>query len=124
MPEIDDPVLVYVHSPENVSSACRLCLWRNLPGESLVVVGIQGRRPTCYCAVCYEHLRELGRDCLPELMPKVSPGSEVWLGYLPEIQIKDDDPLRLFWPEPEIDLPLWRQQVDGIRSRRGEDRGF
>lgn len=95
-------------------SACRLCHLRNKPNpqggfEPMVEIEATLHVPhrVYYCVVCYDFLKvkavEGGSD-LPDS------SALPWTGIVPAYLVKDLDPLRLFYPEDNIELGAWRQK--------------
>ena len=103
------------------SSACRLCGWRNRIDELMFFVRCEppaGKTAVAfgYCPPCWSYIQQHADGCL-DALPRL-PVRDKWITVqLPAFQIKGDDPLKLFWPEPEIDRPLWLKRLKELRSK-------
>lgn len=98
-----------------VSAQCRLCQLRPAADAILVYVKVYdgSQAAQYYCPDCYEFLRKRAVSdfkllTYDELVPRGIHGVEI---AIPAYYIKEHNPLSLYFPEPEIDLPLYRQRA-------------
>lgn len=98
-----------------VSAQCRLCQLRPSADAILVYVKVYdgSQAAQYYCPDCYEFLRKKAANDF-----KLQPfDSLIMLGIhgteiaIPAFFIKEHNPLLLYFPEPTIDLPLYRQRA-------------
>lgn len=106
-------------SLEAVSSCCRFCL-RRTGYKPVVVVNLMDSDSsaefTFYCTTCYKKLRELALPSMPSLPALEHFEKKPDMIRVPAYLIKDNDPFKLFFPDP-IDLGLWRQKLHGIKPK-------
>jgi hypothetical protein len=100
-----------------VCSQCRLCKQRNkaVKGNVSPLVEVETFCPgssakrSYYCSECYEYLlaRMEDQKLLPALIKIKDSAQE---SEVPLYLVKQDDPLRLYYPTDEIDLGLWKKK--------------
>lgn len=108
-------------SLRKVCSQCRLCLIRHTAGEfNVYIKAYDGHQTaTYYCPECYGYLRQraLEEVAYPEISMLALKGKSGLEITVPMWLVKDRDPLKLYYPEPLIDLPLYRKRkLDRIAS--------
>jgi hypothetical protein len=98
-------------------SVCRLCSDRNQFDEPLFKLWIEGDNihRGYYCSYCYSYLILQAKDLMPGLRT-VELGDEISV-EVPEVLVRDGDPLRIFHPEDEIDRGLHMQRADAWHEK-------
>lgn len=107
--------LAVMIAARKVSAQCRLCLLRPPADSLLVYVKVyDGSQAFSYfCPDCYDYLRQRAFDDFKVedfgvLLLRGIHGVELGI---PAYYIKEHNPFLLYYPEPTIDLPLYRQRL-------------
>lgn len=107
--------LAVMFAARKASSQCRLCLHRPAADAILAYVKVYdgSQASSYYCPDCYEFLRQRAFEdfqveAFGVLLLRGIHGVEMGI---PAYYIKDHNPFTLYYPEPTIDLPLYRQRL-------------
>lgn len=91
---------------QHVSSVCRLCELRVERIYTLKIMPVG--RLSIYCPACFDFLLERAESHIHIPKPEVRKPARL---NIPQYLIKNEDPLRMFYPDDPIDLGLYRQRM-------------
>lgn len=102
-------------------SVCRLCSTRNRFDDPLFKLWVEGDNihRGYYCGYCYRYLVAKARVLVPDFCT-IELGDEASI-EVPEVLVRDGDPLRIFHPEDAIDRGLHMQRADAWHEKQRGD---